>query len=182
MKNPIVLLIDMCKEDLHSLEFVRPIEEILIKEGRKYFVKKCSEIDDASLKKCSCVIISGTSLMDEDYLNYKDRFLFLKNFKKPVLGICAGMQIIAMIFSGKLAKSQEIGPQRIFFKRKFLGLEGDINVYSLHNYSVKNIKSFEVFAESEKSIQAFKHRDREIYGVMFHPESRNKKLIANFLK
>lgn len=182
MKKDKILLIDMCEDDLHSLEFVKPIEDILIKEHKEYFVKKYFEINQSCLEKCSHLIISGNSLMDKDYLNYKEDFSFLKEFDKPVLGICAGMQIILLTFGGRLVKSHEIGAQEIFFKENFLGLDKKADIYLLHNYSVENIKDFEIFAKSKNSIQAVKHKNKKIYGVMFHPEVRNNIMIVNFLK
>jgi anthranilate/para-aminobenzoate synthase component II len=36
---------------------------------------------------------------------------------------------------------------------------------------------------SDKEIvQAVKHQTKEIYGVLFHPEVRQKEMIANFVK
>ncbi len=177
-----ILLIDMCRENFSSLEFVKPIENILKNSGKKYFIKKYRDVQEKDFEKCSKIIISGTFLKDEDYLMFEDKFLFLKDFKGEVLGICAGAQILGMIFGEKIVKSKEIGVQKIKFNKDFLGLSGELEVYSLHNYSFKKLNDFEVFAKSEKCIQAFKHKNKKIYGVIFHPEVRNKNLIEEFVK
>jgi GMP synthase (glutamine-hydrolysing) len=41
---------------------------------------------------------------------------------------------------------------------------------------------FDIFCEGNGVVQAVKHKERPIYGVLFHPEVRNKNLILEFLK
>ena len=45
-----------------------------------------------------------------------------------------------------------------------------------------DLKFFIVLARSENSIQIIKHKSRQIFGVSFHPEVRNQKIIDNFLQ
>jgi GMP synthase (glutamine-hydrolysing) len=60
--------------------------------------------------------------------------------------------------------------------------EGDFKAYALHNYSVKQSQTFEVLAESTKCIQAIKHKQKNIYGLLFHPEVRNQEILRNFIQ
>ena len=83
------------------------------------------------------------------------------NFKKPILGICGGMQIISLVFGGKLKKKQEIGFFIENFKKEFLGFEGEQQVYHLHNKYVTLPKDFEKFTNSNIP-QAVKHKEKEI--------------------
>jgi GMP synthase (glutamine-hydrolysing) len=177
-----ILLIDMCRENLHSLEFVKPIEKILKSQGKKYFIKKYSDIEKKDFGSCSKIIISGTSLKDEDYLKFKNKFSILINSDKKVLGICAGAQMIGLVFGEKIVKAKEIGSQKLRFEKNFLGLAGETEVYSLHGYSFKTLKNFEIYAKSDKCIQAFRHKQKQLYGTIFHPEIKNKELIIEFLK
>jgi GMP synthase-like glutamine amidotransferase len=55
-------------------------------------------------------------------------------------------------------------------------------VYSLHNYAIKPSDEFEVLAESSKCVQAIKHKQKDIYGVLFHPEVRNKEVVQRFIR
>lgn len=171
-----ILLISTCKEKLHELEFVKPAEKIV----GKCFIRKYSEVSSEDLEKASKIIICGTSLKDNDYLENLNKFEWIKYFDKPILGICAGSHIIQFIFGGIKENIKEIGEIKINFEKKFLGLGGEIKVYVLHQNFV-NCPDFEVYGKSKKCVHAVKHRKKEIYGVLFHPEVYNSELISEFL-
>lgn len=181
-----MLIINICKERLHYLEFVKPIEDILIEKSIEYKTIYYKKISDKELfdKKLDKIIICGTSLKDNEYLENLDYFKWIKSPKlnKPILGICGGMQIISLIFGGALVENTEIGRVKIQFEKEFLGFDSSVKeVYLLHNYAVFN-NDFEVFASSQelRIPQAIKHKTKSIYGVLFHPEVRNKELINYF--
>lgn len=188
-----ILIISTCKEKLHELEFVKPIENI-IKSNFKTI--HYSKISDADLQKADKIIIGGTSLKDNQFI--KDIEYFRNNliFEKPVLGICAGMQIISLIFElnrqvkeldiknnlNHVIKSKtEIGFYKEKFTKEFLGLKGEQEVYHLHNNYTTLPKNFIKFTNS-KIPQAIKHISKPLYGVLFHPEVRNKEIIEKFLR
>jgi|SRR3989338_7247398 len=188
-----ILLINICKERLHFYEFVKPILDILKDNNIDFFVKHYKELEKKDLDKAEKIIICGTSLKDIDYFEHYHNFDWLLDYDKPVLGICGGMQIICMVFEDKLktlrkagkgifSKKTEVGFIKLNFEREFLGLIGEKEVYALHNYYVKNINK-EFFILSKDPIpQAVKHKEKSIYGVLFHPEARNKDMIRNFAK
>lgn len=182
MRNSI-LLVNICMEKLHYYEFVRPIEDILNKNNFPFFVKSYKNIKDEDLKKASHVIICGTSLKDFEYLKNINKFEWIFSYNKPILGICAGMQIIGYVLGGKSKKKTEIGFYFEDFKKEFLGLIGKQEVYHLHNNFIdfKQLKEFDIFAESQGVIQAVKNKEKEIYGVLFHPEVRQKEMLYSFL-
>ena len=179
MKN--VLIINICKEDLHYYEFVKPIEDIINSINVKYFTRNYKKINKKDLEKASHIIICGTSLKDNEFIEDLDKFKWILNFDKPVLGICGGMQIIGLIFGGKLKKKTEIGFYEEKFVKKFLNLENVEKVYHLHNNYINfNYLDFEIFSGEEVS-QAVKHKKKNIFGVLFHPEVRQKGLIKEFV-
>jgi GMP synthase (glutamine-hydrolysing) len=179
-----ILIISLCKENLHYLEFVKPIEDILNQDN--FFVKNYQEVEKKDLDKAEKVIICGTSLRDNDYLDNLGFFEWIKEYEKPILGICAGMQVIGMIFNGKIKNKQEIGFYQEYFQKDFLGLKGKQEVYHLHNkyLDFSRVSEFEIFAKcnDKKIVQAVKHKHKKIYGVLFHPEVRQKKMILEFCK
>jgi len=179
-----VLLVNICKEKLHYFEFVKPIEDILKKASVNYFTRGYLEIRKDILKKADKVIICGTSLKDFDYLESLDKFDWLKDFNGTVLGICGGMQVIGRVFGGGEKKKLEIGYFKEKLEKEFLGLKGEVEVYHLHqNYiDFSSINDFEVYCSNEGVSQATKHKEKEIYGVLFHPEVRNKEVILNFVR
>jgi GMP synthase (glutamine-hydrolysing) len=175
-----ILIINLCKEKLHYLEFVKPIEDILKRNNVKYFVRGYEKVKKVDLKKCKKIIICGTSLLDNEFIKKINLFDWVKDIGKPVLGICGGMQVIGLVFGGKFKKETEIGFYTEKFRKNFLGLLGKQEVYHLHNNYVEfSGKEFEIFSGG-KIAQAVKHKEKEIYGVLFHPEVRQKDLIKNF--
>jgi len=170
---------------LHYFEFVKPIEDILRKEKIIFKTKNYKEVNQKDIENADKIIICGTSLRDNDFIENLDRFGWIKNFNKPLLGICGGMHIIGKIFGGRVRKEPEIGFFHEKFHIDFLGLKGSKEVYHLHNYYIdfNELDDFIGFSLSDKDVvQAAKHKTREIYGVLFHPEVRQKELISNFCK
>lgn len=177
-----ILIINICKEKLHELEFVKPIEDILKKNKIKFKTKHYKELNEIEIKKFNKIIIAGTSLKDNEFPENLDKFQWIKLYNKPILGICGGMQILVLIYRGVLRIKKEIGIIDVDFKKRFLGMERKRGVYNLHQFYVKS-DEFEVFAESKlKTPQAVKHKTKPFYGTLFHPEVRNKKLIKEFCK
>ena len=182
--NKMILIINVCKEKLHYYEFVKPIEDMLKNNDIKFFTKNYKDVTKKNLKKADGVIMCGTSLKDNEFLKDINKFDWIKTFDKSILGICAGMQIIGLAFGGKIKKSTEIGFYFENFKNKLFGLSGEQEVYHLHNNFVDfgRMKDFEVICQRNSIPQAVKHKNKEIYGVLFHPEVRQKSLILSFSK
>jgi len=186
-----ILIINVCKEKLHYFEFVKPIEDILKKENVDFFTKHYLELKKKDLIKADKVIICGTSLKDNVFVENIEKFEWIRDFEKPLLGICAGMQIIGLVNGGELKKhlapyghdsgEPEIGYFYEDFRKKFLGVNEEVEVYHLHNNYVDFSDEFEIFNKGEV-VQAAKHKLKDIYGVLFHPEVRNKKMILEFVK
>ena len=149
-----ILIINICKEKLHYFEFVKPIEDILKKSKTKFFTIHYKDIIQKDIAKADKVIICGTSLKDNDFLENLEKFEWLKGYPKPVLGICGGMQIIGIINGKKLIKKKQIGLID--------------NKYHIHNFGLKDFKD-------ELEIENYR-------GYLFHPEVRNKELIEMFAK
>lgn len=114
----------------------------------------------------------------------------------PILGVCLGHQVICEAFGGKVIHASEIvhGEARQVHiangSALFSGLAPMIQVGRYHSLSVERQTlpdELYIIAENEKSeVMAIKHRDYEIYGVQFHPESiltsNGQQMIENFLQ
>jgi len=102
-----ILLINICKEQLHELEFVKPIQDILLKNNLKFKVVHYKELKKIDIDNAKRIIICGTSLKDNDFLKNMRLFFWIRTCNKPILGICGGMQIIGKVFrNGRIEKKK----------------------------------------------------------------------------
>jgi GMP synthase (glutamine-hydrolysing) len=177
-----ILIVDMNfkKDSLGFYEFVSPIVAI-VEELDKCLIRHYLDVKQEDLSQCSEIILSGTALRDNVTLNQPEQFEWIKNCDKPVLGICAGMQTIGVVFGARLEKCLEIGMTQIATLQANPLFAPSFKAYSLHNYSIQPSPEFDVLAESAKCVQAIKHKQKDIYGVLFHPEVRNKEIIQRFI-
>ena len=177
-----ILVVDMNwkKDSLGYYEFVLPILAVAEKQ-EQCSVKHYSELTSQDLEECSRVILSGTTLKDNATLAEPEKFGWLKTAEKPVLGICAGMQTLGVVFGLVLPKCLEIGMKEMITLRDNPLFSGSFRAYSLHNFSVDASEDFEVLAESATCFQAVKHKKKPLFGVLFHPEVRNEGILKNFI-
>jgi GMP synthase (glutamine-hydrolysing) len=177
-----ILVVDMnCKHDsLGFHEFVLPIT-IVVKILDDYSVKHYTELRQDDVNNCDCIILSGTPLKDNATLSQLEKFEWIKTCGKPILGICAGMQTTSLVFGSRLTKCLSIGMTEITTLKENPLFSSMFKAYVLHNFSVAPSESFEVLAESAQCIQAIKHRQRDVYGVLFHPEVRNQEILQRFV-
>jgi hypothetical protein len=116
--------------------------------------------------------------------------------RKPMLGVCLGEQAIGQVFGGKLTNLSEVfhGIQtNVKIKNKdyiFDGLPTEIPVGRYHSWVVDTDgfpEELVVTAISpEGKIMALKHREYDVHGIQFHPESvltpDGKQIVGNWLK
>jgi GMP synthase (glutamine-hydrolysing) len=180
-QDSMILIVQINNQKFHYFEFVKPIEDILKRESIKFKSVHYKKLYEKVILKAKKIIISGTSLKDNSFLDDITLFSWIKKLNKPILGICGGMHILGLLFNGELKKQQEIGLNDISFNKEFLGKYGTIQAYELHNYLVES-DEFEIYSFSKNCRQTIKHKQKPLYGVLFHPEVRNKDIIINFAK
>ena len=83
-----ILLVDSCYEaySLSQYEFVRPVQRILERTGFPCQVCHISLLNEERLKSCDKVVLCGTAFKDSEYLNHLERYTWLKEGDRPVLG------------------------------------------------------------------------------------------------
>lgn len=115
--------------------------------------------------------------------------------KKPILGVCLGEQAIGEVFGGKLTNLSEVyhgiqSPIRITASDYlFEGLPEEILVGRYHSWVIDRENfpdALEITAVSQEGyIMALRHKDFDVQGIQFHPESvltsDGKKIISNWL-
>jgi len=121
----------------------------------------------------------------------------VKHFYKdlPILGVCLGHQIIGQVFGGEIKRAKKLmhgKMSKIYFKKIgiFKGIKGPFEATRYHSLIInrKNLPNcLNVIAETkDKTIMGVMHKQYDIHGVQFHPESINTKvgmqIIKNFIK
>jgi len=134
---------------------------------------------------------------------------FAINYKKPILGICVGLQMFADIgyeetetnglgwISGKVSKIDNqngkyklphIGWNQIHIIKEskiFKNIENDSHMYFVHSYEfVPNDKSLIIATTDYASNIVCSVEKENIFGTQFHPEKSDKmglRIIENFI-
>ena len=129
--------------------------------------------------KISGVILSGGNDIGEfESRDITERYLLDYAFKtkKPLLGICRGMQLMATWAGCGLKKVENHAAtyHKIEFNEKIL----EVNSY--HNYAINFCpKNFSVLAKSpDNEIEAIRHNYLNWEGWMWHPE--REKIFTKF--
>jgi GMP synthase-like glutamine amidotransferase len=191
-----ILVVDLCwkKNSLSRPEFVDPVASALRKAGAEIKVLHYSELtSDRSSKQlyrdlleCDGAVLCGTAIQDNFYAVEMDKFSWIKdhNYRKPILGICAGMQVIASAFGGKIIPRPAIGMEKVDIIKdtELLGEPRQIEGYHLHSYGATVPKGFHLVAGFYHKADAFVHERRPIYGLIFHPEVRNRWILQKFME
>jgi len=170
-----------------------------------------------AIKKSNKVILPGQGSFRDCYLGIKkipgledalNEFVLVK--KKPIFGICVGMQLFAKIgyesqetkgfgwIDGvvrkinninKTLKLPHMGWNQIEFKKDFVlfsGLENKSHMYFVHSYELTTKQKDCIVATTNYGNSIIVAVAKEnIFGTQFHPEKSQKnglKILENFLK
>ena len=116
--------------------------------------------------------------------------------KKPIFGICLGLQAIVEVFWGSISNMDQVfhgvatsmkvtKPEAVIFH----GIEEKFQAARYHSWIASNDdfpNELEITSEDEEGgIMAIRHRDFPISAVQFHPESIltevGEQLVKNFI-
>ena len=167
----------------------------LVKElGAEVAVVRNDQFELADLEQYSKIILSpGPGIPSEAGLLLD----VIRTYagKKPILGVCLGHQAIGEVFGGKLENLSDVfhgvatSCHIIADDPIFSGIPRDITIGRYHSWVVSREglpDCLEVTAVSDEGqIMALRHRELNVRGIQFHPESvltpDGKKMIQNFL-
>jgi len=113
----------------------------------------------------------------------------------PVFGVCLGLQCMGEVFGGKVIRAPEVVHGKTSFIRHrdvgvFEGLPNPIEATRYHSLIVERAslpECLEITAETDDGlIMGLRHRELDVEGVQFHPESilteHGHDLLRNFLE
>ena len=122
----------------------------------------------------------------------------IKTYKgrKPILGVCLGHQAIGEVFGGTLENLSDVfhgvATEGTQFSNDYIfdSLPKRITMGRYHSWVVsrENVPTcLEVTAVSDEGqIMALKHKNYDIHGIQFHPESvltpEGKTIVKNFIE
>jgi anthranilate synthase/aminodeoxychorismate synthase-like glutamine amidotransferase len=119
--------------------------------------------------------------------------------KVPILGVCLGHQAIGEAFGGKVVRAPHLMHGKTSAvahdgKTLFRDLPDPMMATRYHSLIVEEkslpekleISAWTTEKDGTRTIMGLRHKDCEVEGVQFHPESvltdAGKKLVANFLR
>ena len=116
---------------------------------------------------------------------------------KSMFGVCLGQQAIAEVFGGKLYNLPQpmhgiATPIKVTdeTEKLFLGLPESFKVGRYHSWVVEKnlpeVLTVTAIDEQDNSVMALRHKQYDVRGVQFHPESvlteYGKEMMQNWLK
>ena len=111
----------------------------------------------------------------------------------PILGICYGLHLMCHVLGGEIlpADSREFGRSpcsSVGNNKLFDGIPATFTAWMSHGDQIRSMsESFESIASTDTCPNAaVQHRDRQIYGLQFHPEVTHTEfggqLLGNFVR
>ena len=115
--------------------------------------------------------------------------------RKPILGVCLGHQAIGEVFGAKLENLSDVfhgvatSCHIVADEPIFSGIERDITIGRYHSWVVSREDfpdCLEITAVSDEGqVMALRHRQLNVRGIQFHPESvltpDGKKMLQNWM-
>ncbi len=187
---------------------IKSVEKALLFLGQQAVVTR----DEKTILEADAAILPGVGAFGDAMVRLNDMGLspvikrFVREEKKPFLGICLGLQLLfesseecpgtegLSLLKGKILRIPEgeglsvphIGWNNLTFpnKGKLFDLEGSPYVYFVHSYYLKAEESEIVTARTEYgvSIDAAVEKDN-LFACQFHPEKSGQKglrILRNF--
>ena len=128
-------------------------------------------------KNLEGIIFSGspTYLTEVDHSPYKQLITPLLDWNVPILGICFGHQILGILHGAKIFRGNPVRrAEQIKLLQSdilFNGFENAFEMIEDHTEGIDVPADFIQLATSDSYFnEAMRHRDKNYWGVQFHPE------------
>ena len=139
------------------------------------------------------VLSGGTPRIGSDELKLGSTGELLDSLDIPILGICAGFQMMILHHGGNVGPAEvpEYGQVEVVVDDEdhiLKGVEKRFIAWESHNDEVKSLpEGFVKLAHSENTpFQAVRHTSRPLFGLQFHPEvehtQHGETMFRNFVE
>jgi len=180
----VIHVLDLCQEprSLSRYEFVDPIVRALKEAGAH--VSTAHYTEGPPPRAARGAVLCGTALQDNGYAGDECAFSWIRDWQYPLLGICAGMQVLAREAGATLFAHTEIAFRdlRITAASPLLGSPRTIPCYHLHTQAVGLPPGWACLAGTPAYPEAVWQPATDRYGILFHPEVRNTWILSSFAR
>lgn len=189
-QNKNVVIID--NYDSFTYNLVHLINEIIDGEVT---VLRNDQFDIEAIEAFDYIILSPGPGLPEEAGLLKD-VIRKYGITKKIFGVCLGLQAIGEVFGGQLKNLSKVfhGMKTIMKQTEnkdpiFEGINQSFEAGRYHSWVINKDSCpnalFITAVDEEGEIMAARHKDFDIYGVQFHPESimtpDGRKMLTNFL-
>lgn len=155
-------------------------------------VLRNNEVDLDKLSDYDAVILSPGPGLPADHQNLME-IVNRCDGRVPVLGVCLGMQAIALHLGGKLINKEQVkhGVDEMICVQSnaalFRDLPTEFKVGLYHSWKVAESEGYssDAHATVDETLMAISNESRLMYGIQFHPESimteYGREILKNFL-
>lgn len=154
-----------------------------------------AQANTADTSAADALVLSGGPCFYTDAGEFLDsvaaQFAFLDTERRPVLGICMGLQGLALRFGGQLFTGQQrsadesiVLTDRAARSPLFTGIGPPVRFAARHTEGVTLPSDFMLLGSSRYyPVEAMEHCSLPLYGVQFHPEISavaGEQMLRNF--
>ncbi|MCD4654798.1 gamma-glutamyl-gamma-aminobutyrate hydrolase family protein [bacterium] len=185
-----ILIINNAEPEIQR--FVEPLIDLVQSHRIDYRQIEYRQLDRNSIDFVDPLLFQGVLMSasprgDDIVSSHVPLYNWLKKWKKPAFGICAGHQIPGVLFGAELFRDihLEIGQYTIRIVNDdpiFARVSKCFHAEQQHHDSISCPSDFVILCCSDTCpVQMVRHRKYPIYTTQFHAEITNKTLITNFL-
>lgn len=154
---------------------------------------KLNEVPTSDLSKYAGIVISGAPILltEVDPTPYLEKVSFIKEFDRPILGICFGHQLLGLTFGAHVTRQKDDRDwQTIEVLEEehplFAKFAPEFEMMEDHCETVSIPSGFVHLAVSDACInEGMYHKEKPFFGVQFHPEvsgNLGRLLFDNFTR
>jgi len=136
-------------------------------------------LDISDIKSYNLVcFFGGRASANDNSFSIKAEFKLIEqliNYTIPIIGICLGAQLIAKFYGSKITNNElnksEIGYNKVLNPNLKFFDKNNLSFMQFHNQGISFNNSMDILGNGRLfDIDAFKIKNKSIFGFQFHPE------------